>query len=165
MDYFMLIASPVYYSVCGRMLAIDVLRYHFSRKVWPFYEYTRHKRNIKKGDRLLFYLAGMGTDAQTYVAHALAESDVGGAKVRLPAEWHTPRVCYGLALGEIQYLDKPVPIRNILSKLSFIHTSKKWGAYMQGGCSQITKQDFDLIMRYSRTDFVHQNKDLIAVKP
>jgi hypothetical protein len=131
--------------------AYELLDYRFKTKVWPMGFKTKHKRDIRKGDRLLFYIAGQRKNSKVFVAKAVSDSDVHKIKIIEPEEWWITIPVKGLRLTNISYLKRPVPIKQILEQMSFIGPGKHWGPYLQGGCKLITKEDYNLILNLSNS--------------
>jgi predicted RNA-binding protein len=148
MSFFILIVSPIELYPSGYVPAREVLENRLNQRVWPFNEYTRNRKSIKEGDKFVFYLAGRlkKQEKQVFVGAATAASQVEKIQIAVPEEWYVDHPYYGIQLKEIIYFKESVPIRKIMADLSFIKSSNKWGAYIQGGCISISEEDYNLII-------------------
>jgi predicted RNA-binding protein len=103
-------------------------------KRWDLYKRTSHRLNIRKEDKILFYLARY--PRRKFVANAVLSS-----KVREEDEE------FSVGLNKIKIWKRQIPIRPLIESLEFIKNKNKWGGYMQGGIVKITKKDFDKILK------------------
>jgi hypothetical protein len=145
--YFILVAAPAERFSGRDIPAHNVIHWRLGNKVWPIYKNTRNKKRIMEGDRFVFYSAGTGENSQTFCAVATAASQVIRRLVRDHKDWVTITASLGVFLDRIRIFQKPIPIRPLLNSLALCKGSRKWGAYLQGGCVTISKEDYDLIVR------------------
>ncbi len=145
MASFILIASDIRDSSEETIFANDVAKARLAQKVWPFGVFTRNRRIITEGDRIVIYLSGKGPKAQTFIAEATASSRVTRADLEEPEEWGQVHWQLGLPLKRIALFSEPVPIKPLLHELSFMKSYGKWGAYLQGGCVSMSDSDYLVI--------------------
>jgi predicted RNA-binding protein len=145
MASYILIASPINLYP-GHVKGIKIFRHRLERGIWPFNENTRNKKSLEEGDSLLFYISGREEESHMFWAQGIAATKVKTIKIDEPEHWHIQYPRFGLKLGDIKEFQKPVPIREILTDLSFIKSYHKWGAYLQGGCITIEKKDYELVV-------------------
>ena len=100
---------------------------------WPIYSRTTNRNRIKKGDRILFYLAG------PHRKKIIASSHLG-SQIRKEGD------DFAVALEKIDAWKKHVPIQPLVGTLEFIKNKEKWGTHMQGGVVYISDKDHDLIV-------------------
>ena len=117
-----------------------VFKERVKNKVWPIYANTRHRGNIGKNHKILFYKAGK-TDGQRFLGTAtlLSHSKIVPGKMDSFVQ-----------LAEISVWKKPVQIKPILGILEFIKDKQNWGLYLQGGIRRILKSDFELVVSISK---------------
>ena len=130
--------------------AAELAELRLKHKKWPLYKNTRSRNQVQANDKCLIYLAGRGSKAQHFVAHAVV-ADVDstrGIESPDPDTMLTEAPVLVLSLSKVSKLNPPVGIKRILDQLSFIK-SKKWGGALQGGCKKISQADFELIVRES----------------
>ena len=102
-------------------------------KKWPIYKRTSNRLNIKKGDKILFYLAG--SPRRKIVASAVLNSNLKEDGEEFSV------VVYKIKIWKIQ-----VPIKPFIESLEFIKNKVKWGVFMQGAIVKITDTDYNTIM-------------------
>ena len=102
-------------------------------KRWSLYKRTSNRLNIRKGDKILFYLARY--PRRKFVANGVLSSNV---KEEVDE--------FSVGLYKIRLWKIQVPIRPLISSLKFIKDKEKWGRYMQGGIIRISDRDYDFIM-------------------
>lgn len=101
-------------------------------KRWSLYKRTSNRLKIKKGDKILFYLAG--SPRRKIVARAVVSS-----QVKEEGE------AFSVGLNKIKVFKKQVPIKPFIESLEFIKNKAKWGVFMQGGIVKITDNDFKIL--------------------
>jgi hypothetical protein len=137
-----------------RTSANDICSSRMSKKMWPLFERTYHRKTIKKGDVCIFYIGGYKDNCQHVVAIGNIESSVPWTK-KIGLIDHED-VLSGhpytvLNLTNINILSKPVNIKNLLGELSFIPPNKaKWGLALQGGVRKIIQTDFEIIINSAK---------------
>lgn len=146
--YIFTVASP-----SGESLRVrDVLEARLDEGFWPLNKKTPHQKNLRRGDRILFY----GTGAHDPNGQAfLAEGKVLGELERIRRTAGQERAWLGtlnrtrlqVPVGKADWFEAPVPIRPLLDDLSFIKNAQFWGAHLMGGITKIPQQDYDLVMR------------------
>lgn len=105
-----------------------------SMKKWPIYSRTSHRKKLKEGDRILFYLAG--ESRKKFAGSATIASDL-----------EKENDDFTVALSEIKKWGKQVPILSIIESLEFIRNKSNWGIYMQGGVVSLSDKDYNTIAR------------------
>jgi len=90
-------------------------------KVWPIYVHTQNRNNLKKGDKVVFYKAGL--DGKKFL---------GTAKVASPLE-RTEKIDYSIRLSDVEVWKKSVSIEELIDSLDFILDKQFWGRFLQGG--------------------------------
>jgi predicted RNA-binding protein len=134
-----------------RIAAIELLRDRLSRCVWPLNRLTPHQSKFQRGDRVLFYIAGGREPEQ---GHIVALSEISGERfvserrdARFPGWIGVPEPpLYDVPLNQSEWFTKPVSVRHVLNRLTFIRNRKAWGTYFQGGVRRIPAKDFELII-------------------
>ena len=122
-----------------------------NRCEWGLKERTRNRKAFKVGDIVLIYIAGRRELAQHFLAWATiaTSSHPSRASVLLDAPDLRGAISseFKIGLTDIQLFRKPVNIRTILHRLTFIPSKRLpvWWVYLQGGSTRITKKDFLLV--------------------
>jgi len=98
-------------------------------KKWPIHKRTNHRKKLRKGDKVLIYLAG--PHRQKIVANAVLGSDVteNGEE-------------FSIVLSKINLWKNQILLKPLVNSLEFIKNKSKWGVSMQGGVVKITDNDF-----------------------
>lgn len=108
-------------------------------KKWKIGKRTVYKRNIKKDDKIIFYVSGL--NQKKFLLTAELNSEFYDDSNRI----------YGYVdLKNIVFFKNPVPIRPIINDLQFITNKKYWGLYFSGGICKINIYDYDTIMKYAQ---------------
>jgi len=102
---------------------------------WKIGLNTIYKYKLSKDDKLIFYVSGKGR--MYFIASAVLDS-----KFIYEGEYYHGYV----KIRNMNFFDKPVFIKPILDKLSFIKNKKHWGIGFQKGIIQISKIDYDNII-------------------
>ncbi len=145
MNYFILVASPVYSFKYGFVGALDSAMVNLKAKKWPMNVSTKNKKNIMEGDKLLIYLAGTIGPSKVFVASASAASGLRHMTFEFPKDWDRIPTEYGILLRGVVIHNKYVQVKKILNELVFIKNEIRWGSHLQGGCIKISKEDFETI--------------------
>ncbi len=103
-------------------------------KKWPIYNRTSHRKKLKEGDRILFYLAG--EPRKKFAGSAIIASDL-----------EKENDDFVVTLSEIKKWGKHVLIIPLLESLEFIKNKSNWGIYMQGGVVLLSDKDYNTITK------------------
>ena len=119
---------------------------------WPLYLHTKHRSDFRPGDRVVIYVGGQQEGSKLFVASAEVVSyELVTAVARRNV---APNVAEGnqlavgwLQLGTVKEFSTPVPILELLDRLSFIPENRaRWGVALVGGVRRIDDRDWDLIL-------------------
>lgn len=103
-------------------------------RMWPIGRKTRFRNLLSKGDNVLFYQGG--DEGGKIVGSAVLASGV----------INNEKDMYDfVSLANLELWKRPVEIRTVREKLSFIKNSKNYGVYFQGGIIKIPEKDFEQI--------------------
>jgi Endonuclease NucS len=128
---------------------MEILRQRFSDRFWGLGKKTPNRRDLKAGDRVVFYL---GLPHKAFAASAVLESDsfdlnpTQQANLSHGMEFY--RTEYGVRLVETNTWEQPRRVETVVQELSFIQNDN-WGVYLQGGVRYLPEADFEAIMRGS----------------
>jgi len=103
-------------------------------KKWPIYKRTNNRLNIKKEDRVLFYLAG------SHRRKIVADAKLGSNLKENGEE-------FSINLSKISLWKKQILIKPFVESLEFIKNKEKWGVFMQGGIVKISDKDFEILLK------------------
>lgn len=140
--YIFVVADRTKYS--DKKTAIGTFDYLMDKKLWGFGKKTSYRKDIKEGDKVIFYLAG--GEGQKFIGTADIASKPERNKV-LVKHFSDPDI-YIIGLKNVETWDQPKNIAYLIDDLDFIENKEAWGAYFQGGCRKIEKKDYDLIVQF-----------------
>lgn len=140
-------------KVDGNVLTPEqILEQRLNDKFWGLGERTPNRRNIKKGDKVVFYL---GNPAMVFAATAILDSDSftlsDTQRNQFSHDMELYRSDYGVHLETIQRWETPRVVKDMLPNLKFIENKENWGAYFQGGVRQLSEDDFRVITENRRS--------------
>ncbi|ABE39206.1 hypothetical protein RPD_1971 [Rhodopseudomonas palustris BisB5] len=147
--FYILTVNDAYSSanVLTKVAAWDIAKGRLDANLWALYDRTRHKNDVKVGDRLLIYIGGTKRARQHFVAKSTVAHIEGPSKLK-------SATAVGAILGSDVYRVltlkdtvwiEPVSIRSIFGSLSFLPKHSKWGATLMGGCKSIRREDYEII--------------------
>jgi len=106
-------------------------------------------RSIKKGDLIIAYLS---KHKCAFFGVFKATSDFYQDGTSTQFDVNSTEYPFRVKIEPGKILDKPVSIRPIIKDLSFIKNPEKWGRYFQAPIRQISREDFERILSYIRTE-------------
>jgi predicted RNA-binding protein len=106
---------------------------------WLIGRRTIHRKQLSKGDKVIFYQAGEG-----------AKKFVGSAELLSYVQSDETSIFDYVTLRDVKLWKKYVSIKELLSNLSFVGNKKHWGLYLQGGIISISEEDYNLILKARR---------------
>ncbi len=131
---------------------------------WGLGEKTPNRRNIKTGDKVVFY---MGSPVQAFTGTAVLSTSSFKLNDAQKKKYHHDKKFfsseYGVELEGIEIWSNPKPVAELVTDLDFIENKQFWYAYFQGGVRQITEESFLLITRNIKRTLVEKiatEKDL-----
>ncbi len=131
---------------------------------WGLGEKTPNRRNIKAGDKVVFY---MGSPVQAFTGTAVLSTSSFKLNDDQKKQYHHDNKFfaseYGVELEDIVIWSNPKPVAELVADLDFIENKQFWYAYFQGGVRQITEESFLLItnnIKRSLVDKISTAKDL-----
>ena len=114
---------------------------------WGLYEKTPNRKNLKEGDRVVFYIgtpikafAGTATLASPWFTLDEAEKEKYGHN---QPDFTSD---YGVRLEKIDVWDEPKSVEALVPQLQFIENKDFWWSYFQGGIRYLPKADFQTII-------------------
>lgn len=122
---------------------------------WPIWDSTRNRSAIATGDNLAIYLTGSSEIIATATVSKIDRWNAVYAN-RYPLTLDgTPLAV--IVLGEVQFLNEPVKVRDRLEMLSFINPKgRKWGVAFMGGCRAVNDEDFRILTTTSEPTNMEQ---------
>lgn len=121
----------------------EILKVRLADQFWGLAEKTPNRKNLEKGDRVLFYVgipfASMSASA-TLSSKSFSLNDSQKLAYSHGKDLYTTD--YGVLLEDIHVWESPRPVKEIVPSLKFIENKENWGAYFQGGVRQISEDDF-----------------------
>lgn len=152
--YFLLGANDGFDEDERRRPARDVAMGWLSRRSWPVYANTKNRLAFDAGARVVFYVGGKSSDAQTLIGFGTiaavrsatsAERNGAGAGEKTPVKI--------IDFKPLTLFRTPVPIRPLLDQLEmFAKVRQRWGVALVGGSRRISEADFELILSSEKDD-------------
>jgi hypothetical protein len=105
---------------------------------WSIGGRTPNKRRLSEGDKILFYQGGEEDGGRIVASAELASS------LQQPENADS-----FVKLRNFEVWKKPVDMRSLIDKLSFIKNKRHWGLCIQGGIRKIPEVDYNKIIRKS----------------
>jgi len=106
-------------------------------KRWSIGRKTPNRGRLSEGDKTLFYQGG--EDGGKVIASAELASSL---------QQHENADSF-VKIKNFEVWKKPIDIRALTDKLSFIKNKRHWGVYLQGGIVKISEVDYNKIIRKS----------------
>lgn len=135
------------------ILATEIVQGLLTSKYWLLGGRTPNRGRIRISDKVIICAAGLAN--RVFLAIALvaspAEPISRRVKKAIPEEliekfsFEYPNL-YSLELAEPAFFNKPIPVKQLLDRLSFIKNRNSWGSYFQGGHLRIAEEDFALMV-------------------
>jgi hypothetical protein len=123
--------------------AADIYTIRMADKFWGIGDKTPNRKNIREGDRVVFYTGGL---EPAFSGTATLASDLfdlsPDEQLLVSHETEYFKSKQGVRLDGIEKWDPPRPISHLKAKLGFIKNPNNWGAYFRGGIRQIAEADF-----------------------
>jgi len=136
-NYYILITSD-----SSDLEALAIFKKRIAEKKWPLYEKTTYLKKIATQDEIVFYLAGKGSNAQTFIGTAVVNEIHLNDNLLVDPDKDRNVVNRYIILNKIITFPNPIKIKSILDKLQFIKNKKNYGAYLIGGVAKFNEQDF-----------------------
>jgi hypothetical protein len=117
-------------------------------KFWGLGTRTPNRRNVRKGDQVVFYIARppehvfAGTARLGSNSFDLNPKDQ--ASLSHGSAFFRPE--HGVWLEAIETWEQPCPMASMASSLKFIKDPSQWWIYLQGGIRQIEESDYEAIV-------------------
>jgi heptaprenylglyceryl phosphate synthase len=140
-NYYILVTSDF-----EQVSAYKIFENRLKEKKFPLYLKTPHLENIKQNDEVIFYIAGINENAQSFVAKSNIKSVEIVKELLVDADKKKNLVNRYLILESTTLFEKPKSIRPIIEKLDFIRKKLNFGAYLVGGVVKLDDKDFNTIL-------------------
>lgn len=155
MDFWILVA---YSHAFDDLVSYSHLKKCLKQKLWGFESKHEFQYNLKKGDKVVFYLGGV--NKQYFFGSAVVASEQFVKLRKNPEEKFYNILLDGMdravCLEDIDFWKTPKSIRDIIHKISFIKTPAAFGMYLTQPFKKISKGDYETITkkRLRGTNFV-----------
>ncbi len=145
MNYWIFIAAP-YSSDMESHTAREIYEQRMQDKFWGLGERTPNRRNVRKSDQVVFYIA---RPEQVFAGTARLASDSFALNPKEQASLSHGSAFftseYGVSLEAIKTWEQSRPMAAMASSLKFIKNPAQWWIYLQGGVRQIEESDYAAI--------------------
>ena len=140
-DYLIFVSSD------GKKNGYDIFNDRIKKNLWPIYVKTPQLINVKIGKKIIFYIAGNGTNSQHFVASAIIDKIVDQKNAKIDPNQEFKQILFNVKFKDFKRLNKYINIKNHINELTFIDKNKRsiYGLYFQGGICKINKQSYDYI--------------------
>jgi hypothetical protein len=140
-DYLIFVSSD------GKKNGYDIFNDRIKKNLWPIYVKTPQLINVKIGKKIIFYIAGNGTNSQHFVASAVIDKIVDQKNAKIDPNQEFKQILFNVKFKDFKRLNKYINIKNHINELTFIDKNKRriYGLYFQGGICKINKQSYDYI--------------------
>lgn len=133
----------------------EIFSLRMKDQFWGIGEKTPNRNNIKKGDKVVYYLGlpikgfcGVATLASSsFELNEKHKEKFGHGK-----NFYKPP--YGVLLEEVETWNKPKHAETLIPLLSFIENKEYWFSYFQGGVRQISEEDYQVIIGERETSLI-----------
>lgn len=115
-------------------------------KKWPIFRLTHHRKAIKKGDKILFYLGGKPNKK-------ILGSAVLSSRIKTESDE------FSIGLDDVEIWKKSVMMKQVLEEIDFIKNKKNWGIYFQGGITALTEKNFKKIINFKNILEIEKQND------
>lgn len=126
--------------------AEEIFNQRMNDRFWGIGEKTPNRKNLSKGDRVVYYI---GLPRKVFAGTAALASpcfklnDAQRKEYGHDTQFYTSD--YGVLLEDIDIWSKPKSVEDLLPQLKFLENKQFWFSYLQGGVRQITEEDFRTI--------------------
>lgn len=146
--YYILVANDTLSSEDDvKIPALQIAKERLLDGRWNLYKATRNREAIRAQDRVLIYLAGKHLHAKHFFAKAtVSEVATPGRAARNNEEIWEEKPSKILVLKDVELIG-PIHIKDKFSQLSFIPNHNKWGVVLMGGCRNISREDYEAVLR------------------
>jgi len=130
-----------------RIKAREIYEQRMSDAFWGIRENAANRNRLKKGDFVIFYLAGK--HGQKFLGTCTLASEYSKLGIEEKKRFdHGPffQANHGVKLEEVELWDDPLPIQQLLQTLRFVKTLDNWGSHLQGSIHAIFEEDYDRIV-------------------
>jgi len=108
---------------------------------WRIGKRTANRGQLAKDDKVLLYQAG--EEGKKFVGTATLFSNLQISSEEI-SDW--------VAIGNIEFWKKIIPIATLLCQLSFIKNKNKWGLYFKGGIIKISEEDYNTVISKAKKE-------------
>jgi hypothetical protein len=146
MNYWIFTAAP--YSANGEFFtARQIYDRRMQDKFWGLGPSTRHRKNVRKADQVVFYVA---RPEQVFAGTAQLASDCFDVsrEERSSLSHGTSFFAanHGVRLESIETWAKPHPMAPLAPTLQFVKNPTQWWTHLQGGIRQVSESDYAQII-------------------
>lgn len=139
-NYYCLVTSDT-----NKEFGIDIFYKRIEEKKYPLYLRTSFLNEIKKNDKVLFYIAGSGKNAQSFIGQAIVEKVETPDEILCDPDRHNHEIEKYLIFNDIKIFKTFKHIKMIIDKLDFIKNKNNYGVHFMGGVKKISEKDFSFI--------------------
>ena len=107
---------------------------------WPIGKSTLHRKQLSKGDKVLFYQAG--EEGKKFIGSGELLSNLVHEK-QIFSDY--------VEMGDVNFWAKSVPIAGLIDDLSFIKNKRNWGLHFQGGIIRVSENDYQFILKKGKS--------------
>ena len=103
--------------------------------LWEIGKKTVNKQQLSPGDHIIFYQGGKS-----------GQTLIGTAKIASKLQRSQNPINDYVKIHNISLFKRPIPIKPLLDKLSFVKNLQYWGLYFKGGIIKLKKADYSTLI-------------------
>lgn len=152
--YYLFVAADIVTPSGERINSRTVIAGRLMKQYWPINARTRYRKNLKPGDRAVFYAARTGGSNFVATAEVASEAIELRLRERAVVEYEHDYLLaapYGVRLINASFFSRPLFAKRFLSELSFVEDPTNWGAYFRGGIVKLSESDYNMLTEYRPT--------------
>ena len=145
-DHYILVTAKVDFEPCTT--STQIVEALAKNRVWLASSFTPFRRDYKRGDRILFYASGQG--ARCFLGHsevAGPTTDATAKDEKLAEQLGLDGFAERIPLTAVRLWQKPLQIRPLVQRLSFITDKRNWGLHFRQAAVRIPGEDFQIILQ------------------
>lgn len=128
---------------------IEIYKHRMHESVWGIREHTENGKktanvdNLRKGDRVLFYLCG--AEGHCFPGTGVLES---GFRNLIEIIVHEEYLDWkeGVSLKNANVWVEPLQIERLRGKVHFVPVGENYGSYIQGSITRVSEKDYNTVL-------------------
>ncbi|MDA9763658.1 EVE domain-containing protein [Gammaproteobacteria bacterium] len=149
-SYYILVNSDGFNDFDKRVDANLIADFRIKNKAYPMNKGTFFKDRIKNNDNFIFYIAGQSKHKHSIYAYGkIGKTLPSGSYDEEDIHIGNP-ISKTVQLKSCQKFKNIRLLKEIKEDLAFIKDKRFWGRYLQGGVTQLSQKDFEIILAHAQ---------------